>query len=364
MDVLSPGLEQLGQWLKLFNAADFLVICTNTALMVFSKRLMRVVYHEPEDSKQFRLRVNIFRLFNLLIILLFTYYHLRMPLDDKGWAFKALTIIVVLYFSYMALHILHYAVRKRYGKKREVEGQMHVVETYNSRLLNIFASIFIFIMALIAVVRVLGFDSLLEAGGVIGFIGVFLALTQSAWAPDMFSGLIILNSGMVEVGDVIELDGSKTISVVYKTKVFHTELLNLVNNHRIMIKNSRLRDLTIHNLSKFASARGLRENLHFKIDYSADENKVRSMFEKAFAAACANPDILVDDQFPLEVSVVDVGDYAVEWSIYYYTKEVKSLIKTRHLMRETVLVTSKQCGISLATPILHIAQNTSANPDL
>lgn len=364
MEVTASYMEQLipsfNQLLHLFDLTDLLVICINILLMLFSRRLMRVVYHEPEDSKQFRLRVNIFRLFNLLIILLFTYYHLRMPLDDRGWAFQALTIIVILYFSYMGLHVLHYMIRRRYGKKREVEGQMQAVETYNSRLLSIFVSMFIFVMALIAVIRVLGYDSLLEAGGVIGFIGVFLALTQSAWAPDMFSGLIILNSGMVEVGDVIELDdGSKTISVVYKTKVFHTELLNLVNNHRIMIKNSRLRDLTIHNLSKFASARGLRENLHFKIDYNTDESKVRAMFEKAFEKARENPDIFVDANLPLEIAVVDAGDYAVEWSIFYYTKEVKSLIRTRHMMRETVLVTSKQCGISLATPVLHTAQNSS-----
>ena len=30
------------------------------------------------------------------------------------------------------------------------------------------------------------------------------------------------------------------IGVIYKTKLFHTEILNIVNNHRIMIKNSKL----------------------------------------------------------------------------------------------------------------------------
>ncbi|MDH5325850.1 MAG: mechanosensitive ion channel family protein [Gammaproteobacteria bacterium] len=344
----------VGDILARFDFTDALVICTNVLLMLFSRRIMSAIYHEPPDNAQFRWRVNIFRLFNLLIIFLFSYYHLHMVQDSKGWAFQALTISVILYFSYLGLHLLHFFVRRRYGKKREVEGQWQVVETYNSRLLNIFASIFVFIIALISVIRVLGFDSLLEAGGVIGFIGVFLALTQGAWAPDMFSGLIILNSGMVEVGDVIELDeGSKSISVVYKTKVFHTELLNLVNNHRIMIKNSRLREHTIHNLSKFASARGLRENLHFKIDYSMDETRVRSMFEKAYAKACADAEIAVDAGLPFEVAVMDTGDYAVEWCVYYYTKEVKQLLKTRYRMRETILQTSKECGISLATPVLH-----------
>ena len=62
-----------------------------------------------------------------------------------------------------------------------------------------------FVMGLIACVRILGFDSLLEAGGLLGVMGVFLALTQASWAPDIISGLVILNSRMVEEGDVLQL---------------------------------------------------------------------------------------------------------------------------------------------------------------
>jgi len=65
-------------------------------------------------------------------------------------------------------------------------------------------------------------------------MGVLLAFTQSTWAPDVFSGLIILNSDMLEEGDIIEIKESEPVyGLVYKTKIFHTVILNLVDNHHV-----------------------------------------------------------------------------------------------------------------------------------
>ena len=362
MSFFQEIINDIESFFGLFDVKDWAVISINILLMIFARRILRAIYHEPESSMKFRLSVNIFRVFNLLIIIAFTYYHLHMTNSDNGVGYKIVAIIITLYLSYVLLHILHYSIRIRFGKTREIEGNTQHVETYNSRLLSLFASIFVFVLALVTVIRLLGYDSLLQAGGTIGLIGVFLALTQSAWAPDMFSGLIILNSGMVEVGDVIEFnEGDKTLGMIFKTKVFHTEILNLVNNHRIMIKNAKLREHTIHNLSKFASAKGLREQMYFKIDYKEDEDKVREMFETAFKNAVEDKDISIESQYPIEVGVIDAGDHAVEWCVYYYTKDVKNLIKSRQRFREMILVTSKQEGISLATPLTHnILQMPSA----
>ena len=155
------------------------------------------------------------------------------------------------------MHIAHGFLVRYYGKEREINGEIKFISTYQTRLLSIFSSIFIGIIALVGIIRLLGFDSVLEAGGVIGLIGVFLALTSSIWAPDIFHGLIILNSDMFSEGDVIQFqDHERIYGLVYKTKVFHTVILNIPNNHRVMIRNSKLRDFTVHNLSKFASAKG------------------------------------------------------------------------------------------------------------
>ena len=339
---------------RLLDAKVLSVLIINIILIVFARRILRAVSHMNEQDSKFIFRLNIFRALNLLIIFAFGYYHVSEPVASKGWGLRLASVLVILYLSYFSTYLLHYIIRMRYGRTRDINGEKRHLDTYNSRILNIFTTLVIFIMTLIAVVRILGFGSILEAGGVLGFIGVFLALTQSTWAPDILSGLIILNSGIVEVGDVIELgDDDSSIGMVHKTKVFHTEILNLLNNHRVMIKNSILREYKINNLSKFASAKGLRERLLFNIDYAAQEEKVREMFLTAFEEANNSREIAIEFQYPLEIGISETGDYAVSWSAYYYTKDVRNIIKTRQQFRELILKTSKKLEISLATPQLH-----------
>ncbi len=215
------NFEALAHYLQLLAGMDpvvWWVMSINLLLVIFAKSMVRLVYDEDEHTDSFKRRLRVFRALNFLIMIVFGYFHFYMLTAEKGLGLKLLAILVTFYLGYLASHFANYLIIRRYGKHREIKGEARRVETYNTRLLNIFAQVFIFIMVLITVVRLLGFDTLLEAGGVIGFIGVFLALTNGVWAPDIFSGLIILNSDMLEEGDVIEFeDGSKIYGMVYKS---------------------------------------------------------------------------------------------------------------------------------------------------
>ncbi|MES9912020.1 MAG: mechanosensitive ion channel family protein [Candidatus Sedimenticola sp. 4PFRAG1] len=343
---------------------DMALVIVNGLLLVFSRPIVsRFSHAEGEGSAQSK-RLHIFRAINLLMLLFVVFINLR-HLADHSWATKGIIALLVIYLGYLFFHISDYLIKKRFGREREMNGTVSIAETYNSRLLSLISAVFIFTVCLISIVRILGFDSLLEAGGVIGFIGVFLALTQGSWAPDIISGLIILNSRLVEEGDVVEFnDGSKVIGVVFKTKVFHTEILNLVNNHRIMLQNSRLRQQTLHNLSKFASAKGLRERLQFKIGYDVPETKVRELFDAAFSIAAEDADIAVEPHPQVEVLAADAGDYAVLWSVYYYTKDVRHMLRTRQLFLGLILAQSAEMDVSLATPVLQHVDGAGVAPVL
>lgn len=333
---------------------DYFVLVINLLLFFSAGLILRFFQGENTDTPSFNFKVQNFRALNLLIILTYGYINIYQNAEISGLGLKLISILIIIYLSYLIKQILSYWVRNKYGRIREVNGDKKSVETYTSRLLSLLVGVVVFVIALISVIQVLEFDSLLQAGGVIGVIGVFLALTQNAWAPDIISGLIFLNSGMIEEGDVIELDENGTfIGVVYKTKMFHTEVLNLINNHRVMFKNSRLREFTIQNLSKFSSAKGLREKLCFHIGYDVSSNKVRQMFAAAEKKIGKDCDINFSDENSLEVGVENTGDHAIEWAVYYYTKDVKSLIKIRQQMRECILNTADEFGISLATPITY-----------
>lgn len=352
--------QPFSDFLQSLEHIDFLVLSINLLLIIFAQPTMRFLFRASTAESKLKWRVRLLRGLNLLIMAVYGYRYMYLPAEGESYAVKLLAIIVTLYMAYLCSNICHFFIYRQYGRKRELNGELVVGETYQTRLFSIIANILIAIITLIAVIQELGFQSLLETGGVLGFIGVMLALSQGSWVPDVISGLIILNSDLFEEGDVVELEnGHKTLGTVYKTKIFHTEILNLVNNHRIMVKNALLREHTVHNLSKFASARGLRECLSFKISYDISAAEVKAMFEKAYADMLAKP-VPLAEQHGYEVKLLDTGDHALEWGFIYYVKEVGKLVTIRRDAREIILQASINAGISLATPLVYSKEDKAS----
>ncbi len=342
------------RFLESLTFLDYAVIVVNCLLIMFADPLLRRFSSGTVPIKTHNLRVYLLRSLNLIILLVYGYVYFYRPTGGASGGIKILSILSVAYLTNMSNFLLQYLISKRFGKARDIGDKTLYVETYKTRLLSILAAIFLTIIAIVAIVRILGFDSLLEAGGVLGIIGVFLGLTQSSWAPDIISGLIILNSDMFEEGDIVDTNDG-ILGRVYKTKLFHTEILNISNNHRIMIRNSHLRDKTIHNLSKFASAKGLRECLTFNIGYEENEKEIKTMFEEAFEKALAS-EVPIESNTPVEIKVIETGDHAVTWGVLFHIKKVEKIINIRRDFREIILTTSKEKGIDLATPLTHSAK--------
>ena len=349
--------QQINAFLLQNSTAFYGLLVLNLLLIVFAPYLVGRLSAKDTPEPVLDFRINVIRGLNVLIIGLLGHFRFYgAGQSGQGIGVKMLSILVIIYLSYLTIHLIGRFVRLRYGRPvQNVGATNRIADTYASRALTIFFSVFISIMALISIIRIAGFSSLLEAGGVIGFIGVFLALTQSAWAPDIISGLVILNSKMFKERDVIKInDGAEDMfAIVYRTLAFHTELLNLVDNHRVMIRNSRIRDMMVHNLSRFASARGLRESLRFTVGYDVPIKDVNNMFQAAFDAAAEDSELSIEKQHPLEIRIADTGDHGIVWSIHYYTKDEFSLIKIRQGIRQKVLEASIEAGISLSTPITH-----------
>ncbi|MFT7559177.1 MAG: small-conductance mechanosensitive channel [Flavobacteriales bacterium] len=337
---------------------DYLILSTNALLIIFARPVLKRFAPASANDKALAFRVRLLRGLNFLILIVFAYEHIYRPADEStNHALSALSILVIIYLSNLGNFLLQFFIHKQYGKARHIGDKILYVETYQSRLFSILAAITITLVALISIVRQLGFESLLEAGGVLGFFGVFLALTQASWAPDIISGLIILNSDMFEEGDIIEFD--HVIARIYRTKLFHTEIINLRNNHRIMLRNAAIRDRTIHNLSKFATGKGLRECLHFNIGYASTADSVKLFFRAAYDRAI-NEGTGVEGNADLEVKVLDTGDHAITWGFIFHTKKVEHIIKIRRDLRELILEESIAANISLATPI---TQTVSLNKE-
>ncbi len=353
--------EAISRYLLQHDMLYYALLLVNVLLIILAPWLIRFIagpkreWREGEGELTERFWTNVVRGLNVVVIALLG--HFRFFGQYSGDAsdnigVKVISILVVLYLSYLAVTLFARLVRKRYGKAVQNGASVRIADTYASRILSLFVTVFISLIALISIVRIAGFSSLLEAGGVIGFIGVMLALTQGAWAPDIISGLIILNTRLLGERDVIRITegGEELYAIVHRTRAFHTELLNLVDNHRLMIRNSKLRDHTVHNLSRYASAKGLRESLSFKIGYNVAPNEVRALFQSAYEQAEAD-DLAIEFQHPLEVRLQDAGDHAIDWSVHYYTKNEQALIATRQAFRERILDAALTQKVDLSTPI-------------
>ena len=92
------------------------------------------------------------------------------------------------------------------------------------------------------------------------------------------------------------------------------------------------------------------------------QNRVDRMFEQAFEACCARPDIKINSNRKFEWLLTRTGDFALEYTLWVYLERIPNTKITatvrRHLMgtlyrvSECVLTASAAENISLSTPLL------------
>lgn len=333
-----------------FSTLDRILLAINVVVLVTARPLMDRIGGAGSARNQ---NLAMLRAGTLLVILFLIVYNIVLPAEQHTFVTRVLGVVLIAFVGYLASSLTNRLIKHRFGHKREVNGETLISETYNSRLLGIISAALLFVLALVAIVQILGFEDLLHAGGVLGVIGVMLALTQSSWAPDLISGLIILNSRLMEEGDVVELgDSEQLLALVFRTKLFHTELLDLTRNHRVMMQNANLRSCTIRNLSKFASARGLREMLEFNIGYDVEPKAVKRLFDEAFSQLRESGDCQIEFAHGYDLFPVAAGNFAVTWAFFYYTKDLRRLVTTRYRVVGATVQAARHYSVQLATPML------------
>ena len=346
------------KWLEFLNYAsafDLITVAASLILLLAARPICRWLNQDDGLAT----RISMMRSLNVLIIAAVAVNLI------SAYSLPAVTrvtqALIVVYFAVLSTQLLTFAIRLRFGKKRTTHNTTVYSDTYSSRGLSLIVTTIITVITIVTCLRVLGLNSLLEAGGALGILGLLLVTTQASWAPDIISGLIILHSRLCEEGDVVQfrLDGDQVVATVFKTKLFHSEFLDLANNHRFMVRNAKLRDLGLQNLSRFASSKGLRECILLNIGYEHAEKDVTGMVERAFARIEAD-DLLNEAHSTPEVRVAATADDAVTWAVYYYIKDVKQVLGIKQLCRAALLAEANESQIALATPaLLSIEANTS-----
>ena len=349
-----------------------LVFVINLLLFIFSRKAVFYLQQKEDASKVF-----IFRSMNVLFFLL---HGSAIISNNYGVDLTHPLIlqvgksIVGLYLLVVVFSIFAFYFERKFGIVKKIEGKIVHVDSYQSRLLEIILLAAFILLGVFYLVQVWNLTSTLETTGFLGIVLGFLALTNGIWAPDLYFGLVILSSDMINSGDVIELGSEDDEYIVHRVNFIYTVLLNIRNNHRSIVRNSHLMNQRVDNLSKRAHIDGLRECLVYKVGYPEGNNpqeiqsnfydfkeRLHKMFEDAFNQA-KGLDSRLNDKLDHEILLTNTGDFALEYSVYFYLQDLKTskstkqarlhLIKTKFLINEKILENSLVNGIDLSTPVL------------
>jgi len=375
LDILQNIIPQLSQteWI-----GHGFIFSLNILLFIFARPLLNLIA-PGEDNKA---KIKIFRALNILVLALHlldliltgaarNYHHYFINL---GYS------LMIIYAGMLAYSFLGSASKKRFGRERMLDNKTVYSETYSTRLVNLVLLVLITLTTIYTLIMIWGANSLLETTGIFGILMAFLAFTSSVWAPDIISGLIILNSQSLEDGDIVVIEGHPDEYVISRVTLIYVVLYDIRNNHRTLMRNSQFTSNRVDNLSRVASTNGVRQALTYKIGYPqftghSDEraaqlkvfNKtIDDMFNRAFEACKDKKDIKINEAVPFEWAMTNAGDYALEYTLWIYLERIPNtkitarlrqhLMGTIYKVNEAVYTASVLENIDLSTPDVISAQ--------
>ena len=388
LDAVQPTLnyEILGVTLYLPDVANLnwfavaysvIILLINFGLYIYAPKIIKYFNSGKENNFQLTLLRSVNMLFIALSILDYIISFVTEAYSNyfSGVAYT----LLVIYISAFVYNVLSLLSRKKFGREKEMDGSTLYIDTYNSRLVDILMMIVIIFIAIYMIIQAWGLDSMLETTGLLGLIVAFLALTNTIWAPDPYYCMVILSSDMIEDGDVVHIEGMEDTYIISRVTFIYTLLFNTRTNHKTLVRNSKLIELHIDNLTKKASTDGLREELSFKIGYPVMDgtldikshqpivmkqflSDVDKMFSKVAEVAKEDELVKLNSNVEMEWMMTNTGDYALEFKLIYFldalpksklTRNVrKHIVGTRNRLVRLCYESSVEHGISLATPDL------------
>jgi len=159
---------------------------------------------------------------------------------------------------------------------------------------------------------------------------------------NMIAGIIIMVSRPFSVGDRILYDGK--ITDIIEIKLIYTIMVDL-DNIKISVPNQKLLSQEI---SSFGKKEIIRRHVTITPGFEEDRKKVEDVLLKA---ASRLNQVLIDPK-PY-VWMNSFQNYAVEYRLFVFIKEIKNLPLIDSELHKAVLDACKENDIDIRTPLLH-----------
>lgn len=373
MEALSWLMPELSraEW-----TTHLLIFSVNIGLLVFARPILNIVGANRNNETTLK----IFRYLNVLILILHALdlSFLSISTRYENYFIKVGYSLAAIYATIFLYSLLCFLSRKRFGFEKTIDSKKVFLDTYSSRLIDLLFLIIMVLTAIYTLIKIWGADSMLETTGIFGIVAAFLAFTSNMWAPDIISGLIILNTQILEDGDVVVVGGTSNECIINKISLVYVVLYDVRTNHRTLIRNSEFIKHKIENLSRMASRDGLRHALVYKIGYpdfsgldlearreklEAFKTRIDRLFSSVFTTCCEDKRLKINRDKTFEWALTEAGDSALEYTLWVYLERVpdtkvtatirKHLSGTMFLVNEAVYFESVMESINLATPALN-----------
>lgn len=337
--------------LEVLGPIDHFTIAVNLFILVFSK-WFATRYGVIKDKAKSQARLRILHITNLI---LFITYLIAVVFEIHLGRAISQTFLVIL-ASYLLIHFAEAFILKKYGTSKTIEDFARTTETHTSRTLELFVSFIILTITVVLLINIWGLEDWLQTTSVLGFIALFIFASKEYWAGDFLSGILIISQGHIKRGDVIKIKDEDLTAIVLQINSFQTIVRDLVNQHDIILPNSKLR-LTRVDVLKTDLKKGIREFEDFYFGYGSDIIKIKSMLEDAWKKTVDED--LISQQGGFVIANKECGDHGVRWRLAYTLKSPHKLIESGNRIREWAYQLQEKHGLQLATPMTHDLSKTS-----
>ncbi len=347
-------LEYATSHLAQFTIFDYIIFVVNLLVLIFARRIVSTV---PSDRKNADIEMRLMAL-RAITILLFLLYFIGLLLPDLLQ--KVGKTAITLLIGYLVSHFLHVVLLHRFGRVREIDGEVILSESYQSEVFHLLAVSTVAITALVALINIWDLTSWLKTTSALGALLIIAFSTKDVWAPDNINGLILLYNDTIQSGSIVRCNELQILGVVVQISLTQTTIRDLRQRHLILIPNSKFRNSKLEILNSSPN-KSLTQFIDFNLAYGLESAKVVEFFKAVWKEACVHQSAINPD-VKCRVVVLNNGDHAVTWRVFFGVRHIYKTLSAEFAFNRAAYDLSLKWGIGLNTPVTHLLEQTQIPP--
>lgn len=247
---------------------------------------------------------------------------------------KTILAVYILTITDMVVHVISVLLEYRTGEKNS-----------SSSILRNIARVLLYVLAILLIVQNYGIQ-VYPILATLGIGGLAVALALQPTLSNLFSGLQIIASRKIEIGDLIELENGKK-GIVSDISWRNTTITTWQNNV-IIIPNSKIVDSIIENFN--LEGREVLFNVPFGVAYGSDLVQVeRVVLEVAATIQRTVPQAVAD--FEPFMRFQKFGDSSIDLSVFMKSQDFGSQFVLTSQFIIDIQKRFQQEGIEIPFPI-------------